>query len=139
MIPLPDRDGTIDLVFPTCRSHNTGSGIGSGCRINIAYNKQKPLCVDPALNWLKAAGQAVVGKKQDCRKHTELCQADVNFDFVLDPTGDVSRESCLPSFDMLILLAMSVFYIDPSGGSLQRNMRDIKRETSRELRGKYRY
>jgi integrin alpha FG-GAP repeat containing protein 1 len=80
----------MDLVFPTCRSFSSGSGIGTDCAINIAYNKQKPLCPDPAQNWLKAAGQAVVGKKQDCRKHTELCTPDEGFGFDLNPLGDVS-------------------------------------------------
>jgi hypothetical protein len=42
--PRADRDGTLDLIFPTCESFSTSTGVGRGCSINIAYNKQKPLC-----------------------------------------------------------------------------------------------
>ncbi|EEB98443.1 hypothetical protein MPER_02043, partial [Moniliophthora perniciosa FA553] len=44
-----DRDGTIDLVFPTCRSVTTSVGVGQDCHINIAYNRQLPLCTAEAL------------------------------------------------------------------------------------------
>lgn len=87
---LADRDGTLDLVFPTCRSFNAGSGIGTGCALNILYNRQIPLCADPSAEWLKMAGQAVVGRPQGkCRKWSELCQADEEMDFDMSPEVDV--------------------------------------------------
>ncbi|OBZ75437.1 T-cell immunomodulatory protein [Grifola frondosa] len=39
-----DRDGTIDMIFATCSSVSPSTGIGSDCSINIAFNKQLPLC-----------------------------------------------------------------------------------------------
>ncbi|KAJ3570120.1 hypothetical protein NP233_g4613 [Leucocoprinus birnbaumii] len=38
-----DRDGTMDMVFTSCRSVDS-KGVGSDCYINIAYNQQLPLC-----------------------------------------------------------------------------------------------
>ncbi|THH05309.1 hypothetical protein EW145_g4893 [Phellinidium pouzarii] len=43
-----DRDGTIDMVFATCASVSSSTGIGKDCYINIAYNQQLPLCASPA-------------------------------------------------------------------------------------------
>ena len=39
-----DRDGTMDMVFTTCSSVSSSTGVGTGCSINIAYNKQLQLC-----------------------------------------------------------------------------------------------
>jgi integrin alpha FG-GAP repeat containing protein 1 len=84
-----DRDGTIDLVFPTCSSVSSTTGIGRTCSLNIAYNKQKPLCSVGEGNWLaRLSGIAAVAPK-DCREHTELCTGDANFGFDLGETSDV--------------------------------------------------
>lgn len=40
---VSDRDGTMDMVFPTCESVSV-DGFGVGCSINIAYNQQRPVC-----------------------------------------------------------------------------------------------
>ncbi|KAK7062132.1 T-cell immunomodulatory protein [Favolaschia claudopus] len=74
-----DRDGTIDMVFVTCSSVSTSSGVGSDCAINIAYNKQLPLCT---------AGELAVKKGQRvCRPPENLCTADPVFKFDLSNAG----------------------------------------------------
>ena len=80
LIPPPaDRDGTLDLVFPTCDSFSTSTGIGRSCSINIAYNKQKPLC-------------ASTSPEKDCRSPEALCVADPDFKFNLESSpGDGVR------------------------------------------------
>ena len=67
-----DRDGTIDMVWPSCYSLNRDTGIGTDCHINIAYNRQKPLC----------SGNGPLGKSSSkCRTPEDLCSADPNFTF----------------------------------------------------------
>lgn len=75
---LTDRDGTLDMVFPTCASVSTSSGIGKDCSINIAYNKQIPLCQATSLPGTR------------CRDPQALCSADPNFEFSFDAASDVS-------------------------------------------------
>ncbi|ESK92238.1 t-cell immunomodulatory protein [Moniliophthora roreri MCA 2997] len=74
-----DRDGTIDLVFPTCRSVTTSVGVGQDCYINIAYNHQLPLCTAEAL---------VQKGAKLCRSPENLCIADNSFKFDLSETSD---------------------------------------------------
>ncbi|KAL0573899.1 hypothetical protein V5O48_008047 [Marasmius crinis-equi] len=75
-----DRDGTIDLVFPTCRSVNPSTGVGNDCSINIAYNQQLPLC----------SGDTIVrGGAKKCRSPEDLCVADPEFKFDLGPGSDI--------------------------------------------------
>ncbi|KAF9265836.1 hypothetical protein L218DRAFT_956809 [Marasmius fiardii PR-910] len=74
-----DRDGTIDLVFPTCRSVNPSTGIGTDCYINIAYNQQLPLC----------SAEALLQKgTRKCRSPEDLCIPDPDFKFDLSEGGD---------------------------------------------------
>ena len=88
--PLPlgsmliDRDGTIDMVFATCASVSRSTGFGSDCYLNVAYNKQLPLCASTASPSFRN-GQHV------CRAPEELCTADPNFTFDLGdrPGNDV--------------------------------------------------
>ena len=61
-----DRDGTIDILFPTCDSV-TSAGVGTNCKINIAFNKQLPLCKSST--------------DKNCRSPEKLCTADSNFSF----------------------------------------------------------
>lgn len=68
-----DRDGTIDMVFPSCSS--------DGCFINIAYNQQMPLC-DAATPSNKESPSTSA-----CRDPTQLCQADPDFKFDLSLTS----------------------------------------------------
>ncbi|KAF5364540.1 hypothetical protein D9757_011334 [Collybiopsis confluens] len=84
-----DRDGTIDMVFATC-STVSPSGLGSNCRINIAYNQQLPLCV---------TGEASVSKGiRKCRTPDNLCIADPNFKFDLSSSSSSSQSDAFVSF-----------------------------------------
>ncbi|KAI1783408.1 integrin alpha N-terminal domain-containing protein [Ganoderma leucocontextum] len=71
-----DRDGTLDMLFATCSSVSSSTGIGSTCSINIAYNKQLPLCTS-------ASGTNIVNGKRVCRPPSDLCTADPDFRFDL--------------------------------------------------------
>ena len=80
-----DRDGTIDIVYPSC--------VGNKCYVNVADNKQVPLCstqpADWTLPWLtgnKSSTSPVEtsAKKQQpgaahCRDPGNLCTADPGF------------------------------------------------------------
>ncbi|KAF8319364.1 hypothetical protein DL93DRAFT_2124690 [Clavulina sp. PMI_390] len=70
-----DRDGTIDMIFPTCESISTSTGIGQKCKINIAYNQQKPLC----------ASTNPAAPSKNCRLPDQLCSADSDFKFDFTP------------------------------------------------------
>lgn len=76
-----DRDGTIDMVFTTCASVSTSTGLGNGCEIHIAYNQQLPLCELSATSGVKN------GKKV-CRQPEQLCAADPDFRFDLSDRED---------------------------------------------------
>ncbi|KAF9239681.1 hypothetical protein BU15DRAFT_74536 [Melanogaster broomeanus] len=88
-----DRDGTIDMVFPTCSSVSSTTGIGTDCLINIAYNKQLPLCPSAASSSTDKQGN------QKCRLPQDLCTADPNFkyDLGLSGTNDVRALSFVTS------------------------------------------
>lgn len=77
-VPHLDRDGSIDMLFVTCDSV-AKSGIGSGCKLNVAFNKQIPTCTS-----------STGGKngKSACRAPDNLCVADPNFRFDLRDTPD---------------------------------------------------
>ena len=83
-----DRDGAIDILFSTCSRVSTSSGVGTDCNINIAYNKQVPLCSSESA---KYRGDEGVESQLLCRGWGDLCIADDAFDFSFDPTDDVSR------------------------------------------------
>ncbi|KAI0781429.1 hypothetical protein BD413DRAFT_463176 [Trametes elegans] len=76
-----DRDGTLDLLFATCASVSASTGIGSTCSINIAYNKQLPLCTS-------STGASLQNGKRVCRPPDDLCTADPNFQFDLSDRVD---------------------------------------------------
>lgn len=81
-----DRDGTMDLLITTCSSVSPSTGLGTGCSLNIAYNKQLPLCASPSSSFWSSLGQndtATDGKKV-CRKPEELCTADPHFEFAFE-------------------------------------------------------
>ena len=59
------------MVFPTCKKMSS-SGVGSDCKINVAFNQQLPLC--------KTSTQ------KNCRSPEKLCTADNSFKFDLDPS-----------------------------------------------------
>lgn len=76
-----DRDGTIDMVFATCSSISASSGVGSNCYINIAYNKQLPLCASTTSSGIQKG-------KRVCRQPEQLCTADPDFQFDLSERSD---------------------------------------------------
>ena len=76
-----DRDGTLDMVFPTC--------VGSRCALNIAYNLQMPLC---------SRGDKLGTR---CRDAGALCVADPEFRFDLDPSPSNAAFSQIPLGDLV--------------------------------------
>lgn len=93
-----DGDGTIDVVFPTCDDEGRGE-----CYINIAYNRQIPLCSNKHQGWfgvgpgeppatkskakLASASTSARAAKPTCRDpEANLCTADSDFLFNFDTT-----------------------------------------------------
>ncbi|CAL1703385.1 unnamed protein product [Somion occarium] len=76
-----DRDGTMDMLFVTCDSVSSTTGVGSNCALNIAYNKQLPLCKS-------STAPSVKNGKRVCRPPTNLCTADDNFQYNLSEGND---------------------------------------------------
>ncbi|KAF8188320.1 hypothetical protein BJ912DRAFT_1031903 [Pholiota molesta] len=85
-----DRDGTIDLIFPTCSSVSS-NGVGKDCYINIAYNQQLGLCIKK--------GARV------CRRPEDLCIADPDFKFNLtdSPDNDIRCSFIVPESPSLLV------------------------------------
>jgi integrin alpha FG-GAP repeat containing protein 1 len=80
-----DRDGTIDMVFPTCQQVDKGTGIGTDCAINVAYNVQKKLCQAKVSGWGGLSGGANdTAEEGKCRKPDDLCEADEAYKFNFD-------------------------------------------------------
>ncbi|KAJ1030055.1 hypothetical protein NDA16_000968 [Ustilago loliicola] len=96
-----DRDGTIDVIFPTCDRSS------DNCYINVAFNRQIPLC-SPRIDGLfgggpgysslsagkgasnESASQTAKRKpSRQCREAEDLCVADDNFriDFTVSKDG----------------------------------------------------
>ncbi|KAI0373228.1 hypothetical protein BV20DRAFT_938200 [Pilatotrama ljubarskyi] len=96
-----DRDGTLDMLFATCASVSSSTGIGSTCSINIAYNKQLPLCTSSTTS-------TVHNGKRVCRPPDDLCTADPNFQFDLSDRADN---------DAFVRIPLSDVFPPPSGSS----------------------
>ncbi|KAI0792754.1 hypothetical protein C8Q75DRAFT_751250 [Abortiporus biennis] len=75
-----DRDGTMDMLFTTCDSVSSSTGLGSNCKLNIAFNQQLPLCT--------SSSGSVKNGKLVCRPPTALCTADPDFKFDLNNSAD---------------------------------------------------
>ncbi|KAJ7368771.1 hypothetical protein DFH08DRAFT_762818 [Mycena albidolilacea] len=96
-----DRDGTIDMVFVTCSSVSTSTGVGADCAMNIAYNKQLSLCT---------SGDSGVRKGvRTCRPPEDLCTADPAFTFDLSDRADndayvrIPINSLFPGSSLVVL------------------------------------
>ncbi|WFD32932.1 hypothetical protein MSPP1_003985 [Malassezia sp. CBS 17886] len=67
-----NRDGTIDVVFPSCE--------GGVCYVNIAYNKQMPLCAPEREitlgGWVPRPSNGTAARAERCRGALHLCEAD---------------------------------------------------------------
>ena len=77
------------MFFATCATVSPATGIGSTCSINIAYNKQLPLCTS-------STQQSLISDKRVCRPPDDLCTADADFKFDLGQRTD--NEVCLKWF-----------------------------------------
>ena len=85
-----DRDGTIDMVFPTCAHVSSSTGVGTDCYINVAFNEQLQLCASSTDSGVKNGVRV-------CRPPEDLCTPDPNFRFNLtdSPDNPVSFRSTL--------------------------------------------
>ncbi|WWC70229.1 uncharacterized protein I206_104179 [Kwoniella pini CBS 10737] len=72
-----NRDGSIDIIFPTCAQQSKSTGIGTECNLNVAYNKQVPICSTEVSQSTKEGALR-------CRGWGELCTPDDNFQFTFD-------------------------------------------------------
>ncbi|KAI9462517.1 hypothetical protein F5148DRAFT_1213282 [Russula earlei] len=81
-----DRDGTIDLLITTCTSVSQSTGLGTNCALNIAYNKQLPLCASSS-SFPFPSDPAVA---KPCRGPATLCVADPHFSFSFSGPNYVS-------------------------------------------------
>ncbi|KIO28141.1 hypothetical protein M407DRAFT_72199 [Tulasnella calospora MUT 4182] len=86
-----DRDGTMDMVFPTCTSVSSTTGVGTDCYINIVYNKQKPLC----------SNAAATLSNRNCRLPENLCSADPSFTFDFTDSADNDGYVRFPLSDLM--------------------------------------
>ncbi|KAJ7494497.1 hypothetical protein B0H11DRAFT_2004943 [Mycena galericulata] len=84
-----DRDGTIDMVFTTCSSVSSSTGVGTDCAINIAYNQQLSLCTSTGNSGLKKGVRT-------CRPPEDLCTADPAFKFDLTTSVDNDAFARIP-------------------------------------------
>ncbi|KAI6097916.1 hypothetical protein EV401DRAFT_2040044 [Pisolithus croceorrhizus] len=100
-----DRDGSIDMVFTTC-SHVFSSGIGSGCLLNIAYNKQLPVCPSTTSPSVNKQGEPI------CRSPVDLCSADPNFRFDLSTSQDNDALIRIPIHSLLESTSQSIVVVD---------------------------
>jgi hypothetical protein len=82
-----DRDGTMDIIFPTCAQHSSSAGTGSDCALNIAYNKQVPICSGISSENVTLGLEDAQSLK--CRGWAELCVGDENFNFTFDTANEV--------------------------------------------------
>ncbi|KAJ7581491.1 hypothetical protein C8J56DRAFT_833576 [Mycena floridula] len=94
-----DRDGTIDLVFATCTSVSSSTGFGENCAINIAYNKQLPLC-------------APRDSSTACRPPDDLCTPDRGFTFDLTNDRDNDAFVSVPLADLFPGSTPSLLMLD---------------------------
>ncbi|KAF9533608.1 hypothetical protein CPB83DRAFT_783291 [Crepidotus variabilis] len=78
---VADRDGTIDMVFPSCSRVDSSTGVGSDCYINIAYNEQVGLCSLTTDSGMRKGVRV-------CRTPGDLCIADTGFKFNLTDSPD---------------------------------------------------
>ncbi len=69
------------MLFASCSQVSSSTGIGSTCYINIAYNKQLPLCTS-------TTQQSLVNGKRICRPPDDLCTPDPDFNFDLGVRAD---------------------------------------------------
>jgi integrin alpha FG-GAP repeat containing protein 1 len=110
---MKDRDGTMDIIFPTCSRHSSSTGLGHDCSINIAYNQQIPTCSSEASKFGSDG-------KITCRGHGDTCRSDPDYAFDFAST-DVNFTTALltKSADDQSLVSIPLSSILPSSGDPQ--------------------
>ena len=107
------------MLFATCSSVSSSTGIGSTCSINIAYNKQLPLCTS-------ASASNFVNGKRICRPPGDLCTADPDFRFDLHESPDNDVCACLqlrtPFSDNQLYHRLSSACLYPTSSRQQRGL-----------------
>ena len=83
----------MDMLIVTCDSVSKSTGIGSGCKLNIAYNKQLPICTS-------ATARSIRNGKAVCRPPDGLCEADPDFTFNLQDSPDNKDFVSVPIADV---------------------------------------
>lgn len=107
-----DRDGTIDIIFATCDSVSSSTGVGTKCAINIAFNQQLPLCT-------AATDSGFKNGVQTCRPPEDLCTADPSFHFNMNSSNDndafvtISLSTLFPGSPSSSLLVFDTTYQPP--------------------------
>ncbi|KAJ9119554.1 hypothetical protein QFC22_003263 [Naganishia vaughanmartiniae] len=118
VVPLDfNLDGHLDVIILTQDEVEDGGWWGTkrgilNAKVYLgggeqAYNKQKPLCSALSSTWLNV-GQTPLNasRKMDCRSLDDLCVADSEFGFDLDPEGDsftsIPVSSLLPGTSSLL-------------------------------------
>lgn len=104
----------MDLVFPTCSSTSQSTGVGRDCFLNIAYNKQKPLCAKSPGSFLGGIQSVINSVNKTCRSPNALCEADDDFSFDLNPDGD--SFTSVP-IDQLYPGTTSILFSEPSSST----------------------
>jgi len=109
-----DRDGTMDIIFPTCSRHSSSTGLGHDCSINIAYNQQIPTC---------SSESSIFGSdgKLTCRGHGDMCRSDPDyaFDFASSEVSSFLMLLLRGSTDIQSLLSIPLSSILPTSGDPQ--------------------
>jgi integrin alpha FG-GAP repeat containing protein 1 len=111
---MKDRDGTMDIIFPTCFRHSSSTGLGHDCSINIAFNQQVPTCSSESSKF-GADG------KITCRGHGDMCRSDPDyaFDFASPEVSSSNSIYLEESTDIQSLLSIPLSSILPSSGDPQ--------------------
>lgn len=91
-----DRDGTIDMIFPTC-SYVSSDGVGEDCYINVAFNQQLNLCSSTTDSGINRGVRT-------CRSPQGLCTADPNFRFDFYDSSKPGVCTCLCVVDIDVKL-----------------------------------
>lgn len=112
-----DRDGTIDVVFPSC------DGAYGECYINIAFNRQAPLCAEKSSGPFGTGPSAPPGKDKgtlQCRDPEDLCHADPKFLFNFTPSenNDVSFYTLSLTLVVslrLVLMVRAILHLGSAG------------------------
>ncbi|BEI87812.1 uncharacterized protein CcaverHIS019_0105300 [Cutaneotrichosporon cavernicola] len=94
-----NRNGAMDLVFPTCKRVLPSTGLGEACKIHVAYNNQAGLC-NTKTSQYSPSGRII------CRGYDELCSADPYFDFQFWENSPefptVAIDKLFPGFKLMI-------------------------------------